>query len=117
MDDYTIMNEIANKVGKPAMFEQLAEECCELAQASLKMARILRKENPTPVSIEEAERNFIEEFADVNIAALYPFSIIEYPGMTKEYVKLLLNEFFDSKINRWYDRIHKEENDEHQDQL
>lgn len=35
-------------VGKPAMFEQLAEEATELAQATLKMARKLRGENPTP---------------------------------------------------------------------
>lgn len=37
-------------IGSPAMLEQLAEEATELAQAALKAARILRKENPTPVT-------------------------------------------------------------------
>lgn len=54
-------------IGKPAMYELLAEECCELAQASLKMARILREENPTPKSIKEVQDNLIEERTDVEL--------------------------------------------------
>ena len=42
------MNDIIDTIGLPAMLEQLAEECSELAQASLKYARLLRGENPTP---------------------------------------------------------------------
>lgn len=37
-------------IGVPAMLEQLAEECAECGKAALKLSRILRKENPTPVS-------------------------------------------------------------------
>ena len=40
---------IIEEIGEAAMLEQLAEECTELAKAALKMARIIRKENPTPV--------------------------------------------------------------------
>ena len=59
------MTKIKSKIGEPACYEQLAEECAELGQAALKVARILRNENPTPVSKEEALRQIDEEFADV----------------------------------------------------
>lgn len=52
-------------VGEPATLEQLAEECTELAKAALKLARIERGENPTPVTAREAAANIIEEFTDV----------------------------------------------------
>lgn len=55
------------KIGEAAMLEQLAEECTELAKAALKKARILRGENPTPVTIEGAEPNLIEEYTDVSM--------------------------------------------------
>lgn len=57
-------------IGKAAMLEQLAEEAAELAQAALKLARIERGENPTPVSKEEAEENLREEYTDVYQCAM-----------------------------------------------
>lgn len=59
------MVSIKELIGKPALLEQLAEEASELAKASLKLARILRHENPTPVTEKEANYNIIEEFTDV----------------------------------------------------
>lgn len=56
-------------IGKPAMLEQLAEEAAELAQAALKLARIERGENPTPVTKREAKAHLIEEFTDVETCA------------------------------------------------
>lgn len=56
---------ILKKVSKPALYEQLAEECTELAQASLKMARKLRGENPTPKDENEIMTNIVEECSDV----------------------------------------------------
>ena len=53
------------KIGRPAMLEQLAEEASELAQACLKLARKERGENPTPKTKAECERELIEEFTDV----------------------------------------------------
>lgn len=47
------------------MLEMLAEECTELAQASLKLARKYRGENPTPRTEEECMRSLEEELADV----------------------------------------------------
>lgn len=52
-------------IGRPALLEQLAEECCELSQAALKMARKLRNENYTPKTMEEIDRDLTEETADV----------------------------------------------------
>ncbi len=53
------------KIGEPAMLEQLAEEASELAQAALKLARKLRRENPTPKTFEECKANLREEYTDV----------------------------------------------------
>ena len=52
-------------IGKPAMLEQAAEECTELAHACLKMARFMRKENRVYKSESEIRANLIEEIADV----------------------------------------------------
>lgn len=57
------------KIGRPAMLEQMAEEAAELAQAALKLARVLRAENPTPVTLEEAKMNLTAEFTDVQHCA------------------------------------------------
>ena len=53
------------KIGAAAMLEQLAEEATELAHAALKLARIERGENPTPVLKEDAMDHLIEEYMDV----------------------------------------------------
>ena len=53
------------KIGECAMLEQLAEEATELAQAALKLARKLRRENPTPKTLDECKRNLREEYTDV----------------------------------------------------
>ena len=63
------MRYMLDQIGEPAMYEQLAEECTELAKAALKMARIIRNENPTPVTATEAQDAIIEEFNDVGICA------------------------------------------------
>ena len=55
------------KIGKAAMYEQLAEECSELAQAALKAARIERNENPCGKTPKEVDAMLTEEFTDVFI--------------------------------------------------
>lgn len=59
------MKGIKDQIGEPAMLEQLAEECTELAKAALKKARILRGENPTPITAEAADASLMEEYTDV----------------------------------------------------
>ena len=56
---------IVDKIGIPAMLEQTAEECTELAKALLKKARKMRGENPTSLSMREIDEAIYEEYTDV----------------------------------------------------
>lgn len=60
---------IIERIGRAAMLEQMGEEAAELAKAALKLARVLRGENPTPTTKEEAEKDLIAEFTDVQHCA------------------------------------------------
>lgn len=50
-----------------ALLEGLAEECCELGQAALKLARAMRGENPTPKPASRCLKSLLEEIADVQL--------------------------------------------------
>ena len=56
---------IVEEIGIPALFEQTAEECVELAHICMKLARKLRQENPTPINIPDIMSKLGEETADV----------------------------------------------------
>lgn len=58
---------IIDTIGEPAMLEQLAEECVELAHAALKLARRMRRENPTDKAFGECIEDLTEEVADVEL--------------------------------------------------
>lgn len=66
------------------LYEQLAEEAAELAQAANKMARVIRGNNPTPKSEKEAYDNLVEEYSDVvsvgtNILDIHPdWLVVDY---------------------------------------
>ena len=49
------------------LLAMLAEECAELAQAALKLRRVIDGTNPTPVSYHLAMKRLHEEVADVNL--------------------------------------------------
>lgn len=59
--------DITKHLSKEAMLELTAEECSELAQACLKLARKLRGENPTPKTEQECITDLTEEIADVMV--------------------------------------------------
>ena len=63
------MDRLNEKIKQPLpqdeLLAQLAEECAELSQAALKLRRALTGINPTPVTVEEARKNLVEETADV----------------------------------------------------
>ena len=61
----TLLETVRNSIPAPALYEALAEEASELAQAALKIARIQRNENPTPVDMVDAVKNLNEEVTDV----------------------------------------------------
>lgn len=93
------INYISGHMSSPALFEQLAEECVELAKVSLKIARVLRNENPTPASIVNICGDFVEELTDVNLVCdtLHVFPNID---------------IYKKKTNRWYKRLHRESSNE-----
>lgn len=89
--------EIAKKLTRAAALEQMAEEAAELAQAALKYARILRGENPTPVTEREAMGHLSEEVADVLVCMDV---VMEYPDALYG-----VDEQVFEKKARWLDRL------------
>lgn len=92
---------IIDEIGAPAMLEQLAEECAELAHASLKLARKIRGENPTSKDIPELIENLEEESADV--------SLCMYLLMKEGIIDVdICDQAMTDKTQRWIDRIKEE---------
>ena len=99
------MNDIIDTIGLPAVLEQLAEECAELAQASLKYARLLRGDNPTPKTESECLEALTEEMADVELCN----SLL----MGGDYVDFdAVMELIEVKDKRWHDRIREAQNED-----
>ena len=59
------INLIRQTMSPSALFEQLAEECVELAHCALKQARIMRGENPSDADMVDLVKDTDEEVADV----------------------------------------------------
>lgn len=98
------MNLIIPKIGLPATLEQLAEEAAELSQAALKVARIIRGENPTPLPYAQALDHLQEEVGDVRNC----LKILEdaFPAtMNTEAIQ-------QTKMNRWLDRLDRLQQDD-----
>ena len=85
---------IRSHISQAALYEQLAEECTELAQAALKKARKIRDENYTPLSMSVIDDDLLEEYNDVILIAN---GIFVFDPNRK-----LLN----YKLNRWVDRTY-----------
>ena len=65
MDD---VDYIANNISELAVLMALAEEASELSKAAMKYARAKGLlDNPTPISVEQAENDLIEEYNDLLI--------------------------------------------------
>jgi NTP pyrophosphatase (non-canonical NTP hydrolase) len=95
-------------IGIPAMLEQTAEECCELAQACLKMARFYRMENDPYKSFEEIYDNFAEELADINICMVELYGAYDEEQLS-EYVKIWADKKLDRMNERLVERFKNEE--------
>lgn len=78
--------------GEHKVSRQLAEECCELAQACIKFQRTLEIPSDTPLTREEATLMLIEEFTDVLVCAAV-LGLMEDADM------------FDAKLERWKNRL------------
>lgn len=79
---------------------QLAEEAAELCHAALKLERVVRGTNPTPVTQIEAMVKLCEETADV-LNCLEVLNI--WPGT--ESIKVIRAE----KMDRWVERLKEKE--------
>ena len=84
----------------PAVLEQCAEELAELTQATLKMARALRGENPTPVTHSQAAEHLHEELGDVRLC----LKVLD-AAMGGDNTAAVEAE----KLRRWLDRITQEQ--------
>lgn len=92
---------ILEAIGEAALLEQWAEECTEQAQAALKVARILRKENPTPVTLAKARKNLIEETADASLCRdEWVYSQQDKDDIIEEMISIKK-----AKRERWYSRL------------
>ena len=92
------MNDIIDHIGLPAVLEQLAEECGELTQAALKLARLRRGENPTPKTEKECRDALVEEMADVQLV----IDLLTMSGVIGDAeVRIRMGK----KMLRWLDRI------------
>ena len=90
----TNIRTVCDMIGEPAVYEQLAEERSELAKAALKMARILRNENPIPVTQEQAFQSVKGEWVDVFLCLCELNVPIYYKAFLYKYI-------------RWEERITK----------
>lgn len=85
---------VMSKLSDAALYEQLAEECVELAHACQKKARKLRDENPTPLSVIDIDASLVEEFTDVVIVCdMLPSVHVD-------------NKLYHDKVVRWSKRLH-----------
>ena len=91
--------DIYDVIGLAATLEQLAEECCEAAHASLKLARILRGDSPTPVTKKEAIEKLTEEMADVSLVGQM---VIDHSGLISWES---IESWELSKLERWAKRL------------
>lgn len=115
--------DLVEYIGTPAMLEQTAEECAELAKAALKMARELRGENATHKNPDDILNNLHEEVADVstciyhliNHTDLCPENDIERIFNEKaERCRKRLAEVDDYVLSKWaeIERLEREEETE-----
>ena len=95
------MKTIIDRIGKPALLEQTAEECAELAHACLKEARRLRGENPTPKSTPECWLAISEELADLQLC----MELLEGAGYGQDPVAAADQRA--AKLLRWRERLDK----------
>lgn len=87
-----VRQSIISDIPIESRLEQLAEEASELSKAALKVSRILRGKNPTPVTINDALNNLVEEYNDILTCG-------EVLGLHPDYFMIV------SKLKRWKDRL------------
>lgn len=105
------MSKKMSKVLPPdEILAQLAEECSEFSQASLKLRRAMNGVNPTPKTVPECWENFIEEYADVFLCI---YTLLEAMGISMNELTEKAADVVEMKQARWLSRLEaKEQSDE-----
>lgn len=98
MGEGVFIKDVRHYLGNPALLEQCAEECAELAQACLKMSRKMRGENPTPKTMQEITCDLNEEIADVMVTIN---AIVETGIISNESIESVIMK----KEERWVKRL------------
>lgn len=94
---------ISELLSQAEVLAQMAEEASELAQAALKLRRVLDGANPTPVNGNEATANLLEELADVQNCF---HAFLEWcPEEYHEYITESINDMEKEKRKRWVERL------------
>lgn len=100
---------IYDRIGEAAALEMLAEEAAELIHTALKMARIVRGENPTPADWDVEYLHLAEEVGDLCNA----LDVLD-EGLMGHDVDLrgdALDRWAPAKMTRWFRRLFGEEAD------
>ena len=92
LEDFDVCMKLVQGVDGSALFEQMAEEATELAHAALKMARIGRGDNPTPVTRMDAMQHIMEELSDLSL-------VCEVIGIAPDRMIQV------DKLKRWAERL------------
>lgn len=102
--DYVDIEYIADNISELAVLMALAEEATEISKAAMKFARAKGLlDNPTPISVEQAEADLIEEYND----------LLNCIDVLCEMSSLTINEDMDlrmRKCRRWAERIKRQKN-------
>lgn len=91
---------VIDAIGEAALYEQLAEEAAELAQAASKMARKIRGENPTPKTELTCLSALHEEISDTG-------NCIDELISAGKLDKALIDDLKKRKMKRWERRINE----------
>ena len=97
----TDLEYIAENLSDEDILCQIAEEAAELAQAALKLRRAITQTNPTPVTVDEAIQNFVEEYGDVCGA----FWVYAVKNKAEDDISEVTSDNISAKYNRWASRI------------
>ena len=99
---------IETSVDLRAKLEQLAEECGELTKACMKLIRAMGNGNPCNVTEEQAIAKVLEEWSDVEIAAIFMLQMLE--GRCNYDIYDRIDKIGEEKTTRWQSRVQEAQN-------
>lgn len=96
---------IRANTSEASQYEQLAEECTELAHVAQKLARYLRGEQPVAedFDFDEESLHLLVEYADT-ILCLHVLCPLYDPDKTEDEMNDIVRSYY-AKLDRWVDRI------------